>query len=584
MAKLYHSAMELVHKLSTGKPSQYPFHRPGGARIAARMGGKCQALAWGAVLLAAGWPCQPMAAPRDAIRNLPRLSHISSFETTSGNSAGQEFYSGVWRIDWLAADLRIGSASLRPTLSYSTTLSENLDRISGADASAREDRVNFRLDLRAPRLNGYAYLDQNDTTSSRSSNASEATDRVSQAKEVSLQWAGPPGTTLNARHNSSLVNEHLGAITTSASEVQTSSFGAQFDGKPRDALQSYRVQTTLTERDVYAPQRSSSSRRQTVFSGIRSLPLGKVGVMTLDWNYDETSSTLPGFDKEQTNSEGQYGVSLFGRVDKLPLDYNYNFHTVFRSYEQQPGEQVTTSDLQLTYVMPAPPGRSSSVNVHYSLQDYDGAAASNTSAKQTLRWSFAASPRLAGNVVLEHEDSSGTAAFIRGAQKDVVAADLRYGLSHNRGDISASFRQESNSDGASNSSTTTSAQLATGIPLGPQARLQFFFDQQNSQNRFGLFGETRSSDNIGNGFTYAFSSRAGLGLTATWRHTLLETAPAEIRNTADVLNVNLNYDSPAGWRYQLNLAANDTVKDSPIGGEHSYATESRIHAIVSYSF
>jgi hypothetical protein len=549
------------------------------------MGGKCQALAWGALLLATIWTRPASAAPRDAIRNLPRLSHSSSFESTSSDNTSQELYNGVWRIDWLAADIRLGSASLRPSLAYSTTVSENRDHRSGTDASGRQDWVNFKLDLKArQRIGGYFLFDQADATSSRAPGSGLATSHTGQTKEAYLQWAGPPGTTLYGRHNAASSYDYLGEQQTSASEVQSSSFGAQFDARPRDALQSYRAQTDLVQREVYLPLRSSSSQRKTVVSGIRSLPLGKIGMMTLDYNFLEQSSTLPGFTRAQTNSQTQYGLSLFGRVDKLPLDYSYNFHNSLSSYEQQPGERNTSSDLQLTYVMPAPAGRSSSINAHYSLQDYAGAAVSSSSATQSLRWSFAASPRLRGNVVFQHDDSGGAASVSPSTQKDSLTADLQYDLSHGRGSLSANYQQVNQSDTSNNRNTTSTARVAAGFALGKQSRFQVFLDELDSESQLGAFGETHSTSNLGQGFNYSYRSPVGLALVANWRQTLTETHPSDARNTNSQLNLQLDYDSPAGWRYELNLAANDMTRDSPFGGERSYSTEDRIQARISYSF
>jgi hypothetical protein len=544
------------------------------------------------VALAVAWAgAAAAAAPRDAIKQLPQFTHSSEFDINSTSSPGspgtyQDQYVGNWNINWLVPEIHLPGATLRTTLNYNTQLVDNLDRIGHSSSDSRGDTLNFRLDLSAPQgLGGYYYMTQADTVSGRTPSTNPSSWQSSQVKEFQLSWAPPRLPSFYARHNVQSYYYYVGQTPASASEVLTTTLGASFNSNVGGAPQSYTVETDLMQNEVYLPQRSSSSQRRSDFSGVRTLALGGVGNLTLDYNYDERSQTAPGQFTATTNSQGSYGLSLYGQVRDLPLQYSYNYRSLFDSYQTQPGDSTSSSDLNLTYAPPMPQGRSSSFNLHYLLQDYDSQSVHTTQQSQSARWSFVANPRLSGSVYYQLDNNNNELAHQSTADNDQLTANMHYNMPKQRGDFDGTYTQlTQRSPGSDNAVVTNQYNATAGFNLDRRTRFALLFNHSSSDNQVGPFSVPRSTDLTQSGFTYGFNSGTGLSLNATWRTTLQETQPSAALNNTQELDLALNYDTPVGWHYQLNLASNDYDRNSLTGGGQSYNTQDQIIARVSYSF
>jgi hypothetical protein len=541
------------------------------------------------VVLAVAWSgAAAAAAPRDAIRQLPQITHTSEFDINSTGPAGtyQDQYVDYWRFDWSLPEVRLPGASLRTTLNYNTTLLDNLDRLNHSSSDSRSDTVNFRLDLNTPGgLSGYYFMNQADVVSGRTPSASPPSWQSSQTKEMQLRWSMPRLPAVYARHNVFTNNYYVGQTQASASEVMTTTVGGSYNADAGGAPQSYSVETDLIQNEVYLPQRSSSSQRRTYYSGVRSMALGGVGNLTLDYNYDERTARGPGQIEPLTNSQGSYGLSLYGGVQGLPLQYSYNYRSLFDSYQTQPGDQTNTSDLNLTLTPAMPAGRSAVFNFHYLLSDYDSQSVHTTQNSQSATWSFAANPHVNGTINYQLDNTNNELAHQQSNDNEQVALNMNYRLPKNRGDLAGTYTQQvQRTPGTGGVVTYNQWNATAGFNLDRRTRLGLLYSLQANDNRVGPFEPPRSTTTTSSGVTYSFSSGTGLSMNATWQTILQETQPSAALSNTDRLNLTLNYDTPVGWRYQLSLASNDYDRRSFSGDGNSYSTEDHIQAIVSYTF
>jgi hypothetical protein len=542
-----------------------------------------------AAALVLAWPgAAAAAAPRDAIRNLPILSHTSELNISSSAAAQsyQDVYRGNWRIDWLTKELQLPGAALRAEVDYATSLSDTLDRINGSSSDSREDRFNFRLNLSNPGgLRGFYAMEQSDVQSNRTPGTSPRVWRSTQNKSAELRWEVPKLPVLYARHGVRTTYEYFGKRQSTGSEEIATSYGLAYNAKAGEQPLAYRADVSLLEREVYLPQRSSTSQRRVGLAGMRSLALGRIGNLTLDYDYSERSDVRAGELRARTNAEGSYGMSLYGNVQGLPLEYNYNYRNLFRSYANAPGEVDSSSDLSFTYTPPLPAGRNARLNLRYYLRDYEAEARRTTQALQSINWGFSANPRVNGSIGYEHSQTNDELSRSLSVERERLQADLRYQMPKGRGDVYGVFSQETQHEpGIASASINTGLSANAGFNLDQRSRFGVFVEQQNYSGESGLFSAARSSDTTASGFIYSFSSGQGLALTANWRQSLTKSEPSAASISRTQLNLTLNYDTPAGWRYQLNVSGSDQRQDSLIGGEIGYRTEDTIQALVSYSF
>jgi hypothetical protein len=552
------------------------------------MGHRRKSIGLTAALVFAWTGAAAAAAPRDAIRNLPILSHSSEISINS-NAAAESYqnnYRGTWRIDWLSRDFVLPGATLRTALDYSTTLSDSLDKINRSSSDSREDKYNFRINLNTSGgLRAALSMDNNDVSSSRTPGTSPRVWRSTQNKELSLRWETPRLPVIYSRHAVRTTSEYFGKQQSSGSEEISTAYGVQYDAKPGNQPLSYRAETSLRQSEVYLPTRSSSSQRRQSLAGNRSLSLGGIGMLTLDYDYMESSVARPGELRATTNSEGTYGMSIFGRVQGLPLEYSYNYRSGFRSFQDQAGESDNSSDLSFTFTPPTPAGRSGRINLRYFIRDYEAASRHTTQAVQSLAYSFSTNPRTNGQMRYERTQTNDELLRELSTENEQVQAELRYTIPKGAGDIYCGITQSSGKEPLSQSeNSSTGLRAGANFNLDKRSALQVFIDRSGYSSQSGQFGIARSTDNTRSGFTYRIASDQGLSLRATWQQTLNEVEPSSVTTNTQSLDLTLNYELPRGWRYQLNIRSNDYSREGLTGGEQSYRTEDSIQALMSYSF
>jgi hypothetical protein len=519
---------------------------------------------------------------------MPVLSHTSEFNINSNESDNtyQDGYRGTWQLDWLTKELQLPGATLRGELDYRTTLSDNLDQINSSSSDSREDAFNFRLDLRSPSgLQGGYSMDQSDAYSSRTPSTNPRGWRSTQTKNATLSWEVPRLPTVYARHSVRTTNEYFGTRQSHGSEELTTVYGMAFRAQPGNMPQEYRAETVIRQSEVYLPQRSSSSQRRSSLSGIRSLALGGIGNLTLDYDYAETSDARPGETQASLNSDGNYGLSLFGSVQGLPLEYSYNYHNVFSSRSSSPGENQSWSDLNFTFSPKVPAGRSARLNARYYVRDYEAQSRHTSQTTQSVNWSFAANPRTRGSISFEHNQFNDELGRSLTSEGDRLLGEVHYTIPKGRGEFSGVFSQESRREPQSDNENVNSGLSANArFNLDQRSSLLFTLEQQRASNEYGAFGEPRSTDSTTSGITYYIASGQGLVLNASWRQVLQKTQPSAASLCNQQFNLTLNYDTPAGWRYQFTVSSNDYSRDSLSGVARSYSTSDSIQALISYSF
>jgi hypothetical protein len=219
--------------------------------------------------------------------------------------------------------------------------------------------------------------------------------------------------------------------------------------------------------------------------------------------------------------------------------------------------------------------------------DFECNSSHTTQNLQSLNICFSANPRVNGTIGYERNQYNDELGGTLSSERERIQADIRYTMPRGAGDYYGGFTQELQHEPLNDNSGVNSG-LRAGVNFNldkaQRSRLQIFMEQQNSSSQSGRFGIPRSSDAVTSGFAYSLVSPQGLGLNARWSQILRETQPSANSSNTQQLNLTLNYDTPAGWRYQLNIRSNDYSQDSLLGGTREYRTEDSIQALLSYSF
>lgn len=541
-------------------------------------------------------PHAAWAAPRDAIRPMPTLTHTSEFRIKQSEGEGapvyEDNYTYTWDALWLPPPVPLGNAaSLMVQTHYTLTMTDFLNRISGISADGRRDNYEVLVRLDNPGGLWAQYrLAESDTQSNQSPSLQPRTLRSGTTRNVNLRWnkAGLP--VISYEHRQSSTYGFLGTDQTDSSEELFTGWQAEFRSDAGQVGQRYFARFEDTRQQNFGQGFLPSSKQKMHLEGDRRVNLGALGGLQLGYEYNEVSDGLPALGNiaapgSSTTWETITGLALGGNVSGMPLRYDFGDRTRYVSYSAQPGGRQNDRRLQLTFTPPVPQGRSAAL---VCVQEYaENVDASSNTAKldQQLSWNYTLNPRTSGSFAFQTISETDRLVQLANRDQQVVNAELHYNVPGNRGQWSAYYSQNlQRQPQLQQSNVNDTVTVNSLFPLGRSASMAMFYSQSYSTSFSSPLSLPHGTDYTLAGFRYSLQGDQGLGLDATWQQQLRGYPGANKVNT-QILDLTLSYQTAATWRYSLTLHAQDgttTPTLSPHGFD--YATENTIVALVTYSF
>lgn len=559
--------------------------------------------AWiiGAILASMYLPCHARAAtPRDAVANMPSITHTSAFTMTESSTPfGQGFeddYTGTWEVHWVPPSVALGDkAGASLDLYYSSSLVDNLNRIAHSSYDSRSDLYRFGATVNAPSFSASYSLSQGDSWSGSDPWSSHPAWQPQRDSSLNLAWTplGLPRLGIYNKSSQSYGSAPAGTQQ-QGSESDYTVLNASF-APPAGAFgQSYTAQTEYFRSRNYAAG-TSTRWSKNYLDGWRELPLGAMGSLNANYHFEQTSNSGPGVVQSSTSTTNVYGLSVAGGVANMPLGYRFTYQNGINEFPGGNGDSRQYRYLELDFNPPVPAGKSASMSYFTELTDYAteprGGGAQTTDEKQHIGWSFSPNPRVSGRVMYESTNRTNVLAHAHPTASELVNASMGYTIPGKRGSFSGAYAQNiqrSPEQGAR--LITTTVDLRNNFQMGPLASMQMFMIQLYSDNYDSPLSVATGNDKLTTGFTYTLNSPYGLWLSTTWQQDFTRYAadfsPAGSTTNIGTLNVNLNFQPPGtAWNYSLALNTHDDSKSSVTNvGDNTYASYNTISARVSYSF
>jgi hypothetical protein len=553
--------------------------------------------AWviGALLLACPMAFARAAAPRDAIRLLPTITHSSSFDmleqTTANNQGFSDNYSGAWDVRWQPPAVPLGNrANAFLDFYYRMGLKDNLNRMSGQSDDTRGDHFSVTTRLEAPYFGSSYTIEQDDSWAGIYTDINQPKWFSQRQSRANLHWGPPNLPTLDVATSQTYTYPQAGRQPGSESEALVAIL--QY-GPPRGAFgQYYKAQTEFYRSRNFAVGGGSRSNR-TSFEGYRELPLGAIGSLVANYNYSEESKADPGSSVPVDSSTFGYGLSLNGKVMDM-LGYGFAYSNTLNDASAGTDYSSQYRRFNLGFTTPAPAGKSAQVSYEHAVTDsqYEPRIyGADTNESQKLSWTFRLNPRVEGGVSYELANRTDRVALHRTRDAESLLAHMSYTIPGERGSLNGGYSQGvERSPLTGGEFITTNVDLRTSFNLGQRAQMVLFMNQLYSDNSDTLLALARGTDKIKTGVTYSINSEAGLRLTTTWQQDLTNDTVDQThtgRSTSlQTLYVDLVYQPPGtAWNYEVIFNSHDDSVDSiNIPAENSYATYNTIQAVVRYSF
>lgn len=532
------------------------------------------------------------AAPRDAVRNLPKIQHISDFtivaEDKPGSHSYDDRYTGQWDINWPLPEVRLaGRARARVELFYQLKLTDNLNRIAMTSSNSRRDywRVKLRL-IAGPELKAHFQFEQDDVYTGNTPAGSPRSYKPVTTRAATVEWLSAGFPSLSVSHIEKGTVNYLGETQTHGSETATTTVKSSFQHTSGNAHQ----RADLTAQMIRTSNQlggTSTSHDNLVFDTSRQLKLGRIGMLALGLRLEENSHNQQDLIDYARNHATTYSLALNDGATggPLPLSYGFNYFVTQHGYSGSSGDELVRRKLSLGFSPSVSAGKRAEVGAEQYYSEFESATANTSMSHFKLAWGFDPNPRTRTSLVYLHREQSNLLTRVRTEDTEDVQASLSYKTPGGKTSYSATVREETRREPDEDRRYTNDHyNLRTVVNLGPATYLHMFYNQIYSDTYRGQWRPPSGNDQTLSGVKYQTSGN-GLTLEAGWQQRLTRLQPVDRKKDYESINVALSYVTPAGWRYTLKLdtsAEADPSADNPLG--YNYSTKDRIQAIVSYTF
>jgi len=538
------------------------------------------------------WPVAVhAAAPRDAVRNLPQISHTSDFvvvaEDKPGSRSYDDRYTGQWDINWPLPEVKLAGGRARVELFYQLKLTDNLNRVALTSSNSRRDywRVKLRL-IAGPELKAHFQFEQEDVYTGSTPAASPRSYKPVTTRAATVEWLPAGFPALSVSHVEKGTVDYLGEQQTHGSETATTTVKSAFQHTSGRAHQRADL-TTQMIRTSNQLVGTATSHDNLVFDTSRQLQLGRIGKLALGLRLEENNHNQQDPIDYARNHATTYSLALTdGATDgPLPLTYAFRYFVIQRGYSGSPGDEQVRRKFNLGFSPSVSAGKRAEVGAEQYYGDFQSATAHTSTSHFKLTWGFDPNPRTRTSLTYLHREQSNLLTRERTEDTEDVQASLSYKTPGGKTSYSATVREETKREpDEDRRSTNDHYNLRTVVNLGPATYLHMFYNQIYSDTYRGQWRPPSGNDQTVSGVKYQTGGN-GLKLEATWQQRLTRLQPSDRKKDYDSINVALTYATPAGWRYTLKLdtsAEADPSASSPLG--YNYSTRDRIQAIVTYTF
>ena len=536
------------------------------------------------------------AAPRDAIREMPRLSHSSEFKITQhedrNNRSFQDDYVDTWTLDWLPPPIPLSaSASLVLEAHYKIALSDRLNRITSISSDSRNDSLEVLGRLEGPNaLRGYFRMLQQDSTSNQYPTDAPRNWQPTNTKEIHLDWTQPGFPIVSVGHVVTDTYNYYGEQQVAASEYMRTAWQAEFNSAAETVAQRYFVGYESSASRNYFTGTPTTSEQRSRLEGSRRLGLGDIGDLQIDYAYLEDANSpigqpaglAPGKDATWSSD---FTLGLNGQVRNFPLRYQFGYRTNYTSFSELPGSRRAQRLISLVFDPPVPAGKQAGITLKQTYDEATDANVDNAVLNQQIRWSYTLNPRTNGSISYESSTSNNRVAQVNSEEKEILSSEFQYNIPGNRGRVNALYRSEMQRRPDENRrNTRDEVNINSTFQLGRKANITLFYSQSYNNAFNSAFGLPDGNDVLSSGFSYNMQSGEGLQLSANWRQYLRDN-PGDRKTNTQKLDLLLSYQTQANWRYDLTLQTSDeTVTPTAAPQGYDYATENVIRALVTYTF
>jgi len=202
--------------------------------------------------------CPAMAAaPRDAIKQMPTLSHTSTFNWYSDDDRTEnpdyvDTYTGTWELEWRPREFDIGNATAKLEFTYKLTLKDILDRYNNFSSDSRFEQWFAKASLNARReMQAHFQLDQQDTYSNSNPAQQPRSWTASSDRQAAIGWQRDGWPQVSVGHQTINTNNYLGLEPNQASDSELNTFTLQYERDHGISWQRYSVTSEMTRTDAH---------------------------------------------------------------------------------------------------------------------------------------------------------------------------------------------------------------------------------------------------------------------------------------------------------------------------------------------
>ena len=534
------------------------------------------------------------AAPRDAVKNMPTLTHTSTFTIDSSDDDGTHNYTDTyrdyWRINWSTGKQRLaGGAWTKLDLSYETTWTDILKRMSGVSQDSRFDKLVASLDFNDTRDFSASFkLEQQDTYSGSTPSTTDRAWSSKTNKYINATWSRDRFPKLSLGHTINNSYQYSGTEQVHGSESATTQLIGEYKWQTNSDWQSAAVKHEYVRSDnygaVYDDKHTGTSKETTEYNVQRLMSFPHLGRLSLGLYHYENSSAPLGSSSYSTSYSTKCNAALEGSVREMPLGYRYNYWTQQSGTIGSGGNLRARREFTLNLNPPVPAGKSGSVSYVHSVDETNYTNNENTTEEQKLTWNFMSNPRTSTTFTYGLKQVTDRINQKRTEDNEGLTATVNYTIPGGRGSLSGKVGETINRQPDTDKRITADYyQLNSNFALGPGTSINLLFNQRNNETRTSLLSEPSGNDEFYSKVIYRTQGK-GLGLEATYEQRHRKTINTERKTDVESMKVVLSYQTDAKWKYSLTLATNSEAQDSTAATGYDYQTNESITAMVSCTF